>query len=320
MRATFFIPFTSIEAETYIEKGIINQTSTHMKKSAFATSAFLLAVITLSACAQSSYKKHVSSGLFSGKTVEASDNYVTKEMRVKDFDEIRVTGSLDVSYTQRSGKPEVEIYTSDNVIDLLDIYVKDGCLNVGFKKNVNVKYNKLEVRVSSDELSKVNVVGSGDFDFVNGLKTDKLSIKVTGSGDVRGENIRCSESLSMSVAGSGDIKGRDFSTETLEVSVAGSGDLNLQDVKSATTDASVAGSGTVRIKGYTQDATYSVAGSGDLYADEFEAQNVAASVAGSGDIRCHAVKHLKARTSGSGDIGYKGNPEVDYQPKGLYKL
>ncbi len=289
-----------------------------MKKFAIVASAFLLAV-SLSACAQS-YKYSVKSGIFSGKVVEASDNYVTKEIRLKDFDEICVTGSVNVSYTQRSGKPKVEIYTSDNVVDLLDIYVKNGRLNVGFKKDVNVKYNKLAVRVSSDDLSKVKVVGSGDFKFVNGLKTDVLSISVAGSGDVKGEDILCSQHLSMSVAGSGDIKGRNFSAESLEVSVAGSGDLILEDVKATKTEARVAGSGTVRMNGRTQDAEYSVAGAGDLFADDFEAQNVEASVAGAGDIRCYAVKYLKARTVGSGEIGYKGNPEVDYPDKKLYRL
>lgn len=289
-----------------------------MKKLAFVVSTFMSA-ISLIACAQS-YTHSVNSGLFKGKTVEANDNYVTKELRVKDFDEICVSGSVDVSYTQRSGKPEVEIYTSDNVVDLLDIYVKDRRLNVGFKKNVNVKYNKLEIRVSSKDLSKVDVIGSGDFEFVNGLKTDALSIRVTGSGDVKGKDIRCAQHLSMSVAGSGDIKGQDFSTEALRISVAGSGDLILEDVTATTTDASVAGSGTVRMYGHTQDADYSVAGSGDLFADDFEAQNVKANVTGSGDIRCHAIKYLKARTNGSGKIGYKGNPKVDYPNKKLYRL
>lgn len=269
-----------------------------MKKLAFATSAFLLA-FTLSACAQS-YTHSVSSGVFSGKTVKASDNYVTKQIRVKNFDEILVSGSVDVTYTQRPGKPEVEIYTSENVVDLLDIRVKNGCLNVGFKKNVSVKYNKLEVRVSSEDLNQINIVGSGDFEFANGLKTDNLSITVAGSSDVKGENIRCSQELLMSVAGSGD--------------------LNLENVTAITTKASVAGSGTIRMNGSTQDANYSVAGSGDLLAEDYVAQNVDASVAGSGDIKCHAVKYLKAHTNGSGEIGYKGDPKVDYSDRKLYKL
>ena len=83
---------------------------------------------------------------------------------------------------------------------------------------------------------------------------------------------------------------------------------------------SVAGSGTAILSGSTQEAEYSVAGSGDLFASDFVAKKASASVAGSGDIKCHATDFLKVRTSGSGSVGYKGNPELDYPKKGLYKL
>lgn len=212
-----------------------------MKKFTTLTSIFLLTTV-LSACAQS-YSHHFNTGCswLGGKEVKASKNYVTKQIKVNDFDQIAVGGSLDVTYTQQAGKPKVEIYTSDNIVDLLDIYVKDGKLNLGFKKNVKVAYNKLEIRVTSEDLNAVSVAGSGDFDFTNGLKTDQLKMNVAGSGD--------------------------------------------------------------------------------LYADGFKVQHVTASVAGSGDIKCHAVEYLKARVSGSGSIGYKGDPELDYpEKKKLYKL
>ena len=71
---------------------------------------------------------------------------------------------------------------------------------------------------------------------------------------------------------------------------------------------------------YNPNSYYSVAGSGDLLTEGYEAQRVTASVAGSGSIKCFATEFLKARTSGSGKIGYKGNPELDYPKKSLYKL
>ena len=290
-----------------------------MKKLAFVVSTFMSA-ISLIACAQS-YTHSVNSGLFKGKTVEANDNYVTKELRVKDFDEICVSGSVDVSYTQRSGKPEVEIYTSDNIVDLLDIYVKNGKLNLGFKKNVKVSYNKLEIRVTSEDLNAVNVAGSGDFKFTNGLKTDQLKMNVAGSGDITASNIQCSQGFTANVAGSGDIECKQLKAADMDISVAGSGDLKIENALVTSANASVAGSGTVKISGNADKANYSVAGSGDLYANDFKVQNISASVAGSGDIKCHAVEHLKARVSGSGTIGYKGDPELDYpEKKKVYKL
>mgnify|MGYP001168541148 FL=1 len=292
-----------------------------MKKFTTLTSIFLLATV-MSACAQS-YSHHFNSGnsWLGGKEVKASKNYVTKQIKVSDFDQIAVSGSLDVTYTQQSGKPKVEIYTSDNIVDLLDIYVKNGKLNLGFKKNVKVSYNKLEIRVTSEDLNAVNVAGSGDFKFTNGLKTDQLKMNVAGSGDITASNIQCSQEFTANVAGSGDIECKQLKAADMDISVAGSGDLKIENALVTSVNASVAGSGTVKISGSADKANYSVAGSGDLYANDFKVQNISASVAGSGDIKCHAVEHLKARVSGSGTIGYKGNPELDYpEKKKVYKL
>lgn len=292
-----------------------------MKKFTTLTSIFLLTTV-LSACAQS-YSHHFNSGnsWLGGKEVKASKNYVTKQIKISDFNQIAISGSLDVTYTQQSGKPKVEIYTSDNIVDLLDIYVKNGKLNLGFKKNVKVSYNKLEIRVTSEDLNAVNVAGSGDFKFTNGLKTDQLKMNVAGSGDITASNIQCSQVFTANVAGSGDIECKQLKAADMDISVAGSGDLKIENALVTSANASVAGSGTVKISGNADKANYSVAGSGDLYANDFKVQNISASVAGSGDIKCHAVEHLKARVSGSGTIGYKGDPELDYpEKKKVYKL
>ena len=73
---------------------------------------------------------HICSGGFGSKTVKASKNYVTKDIKVNNFTKLSVAGSPDVTYTQKSGKPTVEVYTSDNIVDLLDIRVKDNTLDV----------------------------------------------------------------------------------------------------------------------------------------------------------------------------------------------
>ena len=274
-------------------------------------------IITTTACSQS---RNYSSSSWNSKKVVGSNNYVTKSMKVNNFKQISVTGSPDVIFTQKPGRPNVEIYTSDNIVDLLDIKVKDNTLSIGFKKGVSVSYKKLEVRVSSELLNGISITGSGDIYLKNGIRSNEnLSINITGSGDVKGNELKCNN-LKVSVAGSGDINAGHIACNNLKVSVSGSGDMELNDVAATNTEASIAGSGTVTLSGTTRTASYSVAGSGDLSAESYEAQQVNANVAGSGDIKCFATKYLKARTSGSGKIGYKGTPEVDYPKKSLYKL
>lgn len=265
----------------------------------------LTAIIVSGIFALSATACTCNSGLFGGKTVKASRNYVTKNIKVDNFTGLNLAGSPNVTYTQKAGKPEVEVYTSDNIVDLLDINVVNNTLNIKFKKGV-VNY--------------ISVAGSGNVELANGLKTDHLKVSVAGSGDIDADNITCTGNLNVSVAGSGDIEGSNITCANLTASIAGSGDLKLDNVSAAGTEASVSGSGTAILTGTSQEADYRVAGSGDLFASGLQAKRVSASVSGSGDIKCHATDFLKARTSGSGNIGYKGNPELDFPKKGLYKL
>lgn len=78
-----------------------------MKKLMTYTSIFLLA-LSLNACAQS-YTHQFSSGSswLGGTEVKASNNYVTKQIKVKDFNQISVGGSLDVTYTYN---PQIEMF------------------------------------------------------------------------------------------------------------------------------------------------------------------------------------------------------------------
>lgn len=247
-----------------------------MKNLTTFVSAILL-VFSTTACSQYRHTEHT--GTFGGKTVKASKNYVTKNIKVDNFTGLNLAGSPDVIYTQKAGKPEVEVYTSDNIVDLLDINVANNTLNIRFKKGVNVSFNKLEIRISSETLNSISIAGAGNIELANGLKTDHLKVSIAGSGDIQGSNITCTKLKT-----------------------------------------SIAGSGTAILTGKTREASYRIAGSGDLFASDLQAERVSASVSGSGDIKCHATDFLKARTSGSGDIGYKGNPELDVPKKGLYKL
>lgn len=284
------------------------------------TTFIAIAFLAFSTTACSQQHTYSSGNLFGGKTIKASKTLVTKSIKVENFEKISLAGGQDVIYKQKQGAPSLEIYTSDNIVDLLDIYVKDNTLVLGFKKGVNVSYDKLEIRVTSPNLKGAAVAGSGDFTFANGLKSqDDLSLSVAGSGDIKGGNLSCNN-MKVSIAGSGDINTESIVCNSLKTSVAGSGDMNIKAITASNVEASIAGSGTIVLSGKSQDASYSIAGSGDLFADKLEAKNVNSSISGSGDIKCFATDFLKVRTSGSGSVGYKGEPRLDIPKKGLYKL
>lgn len=254
------------------------------------------------------------------KRIKESKNYVTKEIKVDNFTRINLVGSPTVHFTQKAGKPQVKVYTSDNIAEVLNIYEKGGTLYVGFKSGYSVSYTKLDIQISAADLNGISLSGSGEVYLDNGLKTDKLTANIAGSGDIVGKHIRCTQ-LTASVAGSGDLTLTEVNCSEASASVAGSGDLTLRNLQAGKISASVAGSGDLTVEGKADEASYSVAGSGDLHARDMAVNRVNASVAGSGDIQCHATDYLKAFTTGSGSIGYKGKPkELDIPRKSIYEL
>lgn len=234
--------------------------------------------------------------------VTGSKKYITKEVKVANFNEIRLMGSPDIVYTQTSGKTGVQIYGSDNIVDLLEVTVVKGALVVKFKNNTRINNSgTLEVRVSNPGLKSISVQGSGDIKMANNFRSkENLSIYIQGSGDVQGRGINCNE-LSLSIQGSGDISAHKVSSSLVTASIEGSGDIELS--------------------GTTKEANYQVAGSGDINATDLKVSNADIQINGSGDIGCQVTSYMKVRVNGSGEVAYKGNPQIDStRKKGLRKL
>ena len=254
------------------------------------------------------------------KKVKASNVYVTKQIKIDDFDRLEVAGSMDVVYKQVKGKPTLEIYTADNIVDLVKTEVVNGTLKIGFKKGYSISYNKLIIRVSSEDINAISLAGSGSIDLANGVKTNKMNISLAGSGDVMGKNIFCQEDLRIALSGSGDVSMQQLACNQFDVSLAGSGDVLMKDVNVHTAKVSLAGSGCVEMYGKTDKSHFELAGSGEILAAGFEAKEVNVSIAGSGDVECYATDHLKVSISGSGEVGYKGNPQLELPKRGVHKL
>lgn len=261
-------------------------------------------------------------GSFMGKPIKASDTFVTKEYKVNDFDKINLVGSGKVFFTQQPGAPAVSVVTSDNVAELLDVYVENGMLQLKIKKGYSLNnIKKLDYTINAAALKEMNISGSGTIKLMNGLETDKLRLSVTGSGDMMVDNVNCTGDVTVSISGSGDIENSGLQCGDLKVSITGSGDIELKDINAGDVDAHISGSGDILLKGKALKADYSVTGSGDIAADGLLTEEVKARTSGSGDITCYASQAIEANTTGSGSIGYRGNPaKVNISKKGVYSM
>ena len=119
------------------------------------------------------------------------------------------------------------------------------------------------------------------------------------------------ELTDIEVGGSGKVLSSDvFDCNNLRLRVSGSGDIELGAI-AKTIECVISGSGEIDLTGSAEELEISIRGSGDVEAIRTDAQKVYVSVRGSGRTRVHAIDYLDADISGSGDILYKGNPDVD---------
>ncbi len=145
-------------------------------------------------------------GWFSSKRVKASDVIVSKEIFPDEFNKLTVSGSFNVSVTQKTGKPKIEITTSDNIINLIETTVRNGELNIKFKKGYSVSYKKMVIHVYANSLNGISIAGSGNIDLKNGMETGNLNVDIAGSGNFTGNKLICGGDLKLSISGSGNIQ------------------------------------------------------------------------------------------------------------------
>jgi hypothetical protein len=209
----------------------------------------------------------------------------TQDRHLTGFHAISVSASFDVYLTQgstESVKVEAPSDVIDRIItevdgDVLKIRTKNGTYNWGNWFNSSRK--KIVIYVSVKSINNINISGSGDVFFKEGISANNLELRISGSGDVFGKlNVK---TLNAGVSGSGDIK-LSGTAETSTISMNGSGDFAGRDLVTASTSVRISGSG---------DATVNAT------------QKVEARVSGSGDIRyTGGGKLVSSSSSGSGDI------------------
>ncbi len=263
------------------------------------------------------------------ETVVPSKQYITKKVKVGDFDGISTATSIDVVYTQTSGMQDIEVYAPDNLMEYVKIEVEEGVLKVKFqsKENpfngINIRgKHQTEVRVFAPAIHTLRASSSGDIMLKNGLQTQgQVTMKSSSSGDIEGGEIVCDE-LIASASSSGDVILDKVECRSLNVDASSSGDVTIKTLKAETVEADASSSGDVILSGECRSANLSASSSGDVEAKNLKANRVVAGASSAGDVTCYPVESLKASASSSGSVNYKGDPkDIDFHPKkGLNKI
>ena len=233
------------------------------------------------------------------KRVTPNKQYQVKPINVETFNAVSILGNCDVVFTPSTSQ-SLELYASENVLDLIEVYVENHKLIVRIKKDYNIMRSNdiMELRVSAPMIKQAKVTGSATFLLKEDAEIDNLTLSVTGSGKILTKKA-VAQQVDCYVTGSGDIKIMQLLSKSVKVKVTGSGD--------------------VKMAGSVDKAEYLVTGSGEVDAEAVKAKDVEAKITGSGDIRCYPTESLNANRTGSGIIHYKGDV-IKIGTKGVHKI
>lgn len=216
-----------------------------------------------------------------GDTIKPSKTYVTRDYKVKKFSQIDANTVGDIYYTQSSdGTTSVQIYGPDNIVDLIQVAVKNGTLLLDMKNNKVRNIKKMKITICTPVLTALNFKGVGNVLIEKGLKTDTLKIDNKGVGDIMIFQLQCdrlevdskgvgnvkiegkARQVSLDSKGVGNIEAENLEAEEVSVFSKGVGDISCNATQSL--DASAKGVGNIKYKGNPANKNLSKGGIGTI--------------------------------------------------------
>ena len=152
--------------------------------------------------------------------IEGSDYVIETSRDVRyAFHSIEIQTAADVEISQGAQKP-LTVSAEDNLIPLIITEVVDGVLIIKHDEGVCfTTHRPIKISLSMEEVKKLTILGSGDFESRDQISADDLKLLIIGSGDI--DLDVAAENIYTTITGSGDItlKG---TADVLDSTISGS--------------------------------------------------------------------------------------------------
>ena len=174
--------------------------------------------------------------------IEASDNVVTKEYKLKPFEEVhmRCVGAVELIQDEKKSGT-VELTAPENYIELYKFENNGNELEIDFaKQHINIHTRNVKIKVYTNDLlalknsgassikmdsldtDKIEIVNSGVGSITIGGLADDVTLHNSGVGSINAENLKALN-VKANVSGVGSITC--YASERIEGKVTGVGSL-----------------------------------------------------------------------------------------------
>ena len=191
---------------------------------------------------------------------------VERTVKVGSFDELDLSGCVELIYTQGSDT-KVTLRGNEKDLKKYEARVKDGKLKIGMKQrsnSINRNSPRLTATVVAPTLKGIDVSGACSLQMPGKVNLDdELDIDVSGAVTMKATDLHV-DKLDMDVSGAGDIDlGRLVARQDVDIDVSGAGNVK-GSIKARDIEVGLSGSGDVKLAVDCNDLSCGVSGAGDL--------------------------------------------------------
>lgn len=123
--------------------------------------------------------------------------------------------------------------------------------------------------------------------------------------------IKTPELFRVTNSGSGEIKCDYIFNDQFDILLSGSGTIDCYKLDTRDLQVTLSGSGQIILDGVTVTSDMLISGSGRIKAYEMDQDECYMEITGSGVAYVYVFDYLKVNIPGSGDVFYRGGPDVD---------
>lgn len=189
--------------------------------------------------------------------VQGNGNVQTEDMNIsEDFNEVTASRGWEV-FLEKGTANSVIVEADENLLDLVDIYVKDGDLKISSEKNINKAASKKVYVTYTDNLEELNVNSGASITTKEALQGNKLNLDASSGGVFRVEVMVREVNTDVSSGGVVQVQGE---TQRHIVSASSGGVIKANELKAEYANADVSSGGVIRV--YASDKIDADASSG----------------------------------------------------------
>ena len=261
--------------------------------------------------------------------VSGSRNIIEEARDVHGYSQVVFSAPGELTIDQ-DGHEGLTIEADDNLLRYVQTRVRGNVLYIEIEPDMIQLYPSRPIRyaLNADTLTRVALNGSGniradkliasnlDFDLngsgrilIDTVKSQSTDLNLNGSGAFQIESLITGR-LTTSLYGSGDVFMQEAMAKTATIQINGSANLRATDMIADTLNVTIYGSGDSTLSGKVNRQTIDIHGSGNYQARDLSSQVTEVKISGSGDSYIWVTDKLALAITGSGDVSYRGRPDI----------